>query len=89
MSLIDASLSKNRTKGKVPTVLLRFSDSCYFGGFLRQWETFIGHPFSTGNKAHKDGFCSELIGYPGRGCDIFGDMCWPEENLMCVGLWEV
>lgn len=41
-------------------------------GFLRQWETFIGHPFSAGNKAHKDGFCSELIGCPGRGCDIFG-----------------
>lgn len=78
-----------KTKRKKRYLQFFCSDSVTFAilvGFLRQWETFIGHPFSAGNKAHKGGFCSELIGHPGRGCDILGNMCWPEENLMCVGL---
>lgn len=58
--------------------------------FFRQWETFIGHPFSAGNKTepHKDGFFSELQTILEVDCDILRDMYWPRGNLMCLRLWE-
>lgn len=72
---------------KVPTVLLRFMTVTILVSFLGLWETLNVLSLLGTKRSHtKMAFVLSSQAILEEDCDILGDMYWPGENLMCVGL---